>query len=57
MTRTSSLFLMSLFLTFNLADRANLYFKVGNFVDITFDSEETSIDPEDCRCRDLSTMC
>ena len=26
--------------TFNLADRANLYFKVGNFVDITFDSEE-----------------
>ena len=26
--------------TFNLADRANLYFKVGNFVDISFDSEE-----------------
>ena len=26
--------------TFNLADRANLYFKVGNFVDITFESEE-----------------
>ena len=25
---------------FNLADRANLYFKVGNFVDISFDSEE-----------------
>ena len=24
----------------NLADRANLYFKVGNFVDISFDSEE-----------------
>ena len=24
----------------NLADRANLHFKVGNFVDITFDSEE-----------------
>jgi len=29
--------------TFNLADRANLYFKVGNFVDITFDSEEKSL--------------
>ena len=26
---------------FNLADRANLYFKVGNFVDLSFDSEET----------------
>ena len=39
---------MSLFLTFNLADRANLYFKVGNFVDIPFDtSEESSIDSED----------
>ena len=25
---------------FNLADRANLYFKVGNFVDLSFDSEE-----------------
>ena len=25
---------------FNLADRANLFFKVGNFVDISFDSEE-----------------
>ena len=25
---------------FNLADRANLYIKVGNFVDISFDSEE-----------------
>jgi hypothetical protein len=25
---------------FNLADRANLYFKVGNFIDISFDSEE-----------------
>jgi len=24
----------------NLADRANLYFKVGNFLDISFDSEE-----------------
>ena len=34
--------MMSLtFLTFNLADRANLYFKVGNFVDLSFDSEET----------------
>ena len=29
--------------TFNLADRANLYFKVGNFVDISFDSEEKVI--------------
>ena len=26
---------------FNLADRANLYFKIGNFLDISFDSEET----------------
>ena len=25
---------------FNLADRANLYFKIGNFLDISFDSEE-----------------
>ena len=25
---------------FNLADRANLYFKIGNFLDICFDSEE-----------------
>jgi hypothetical protein len=28
---------------FNLADRANLYFKIGNFVDISFDSEEKNI--------------
>tara|TARA_R100000005_G_scaffold2024_1_gene1230 strand:+ start:432 stop:2531 length:2100 start_codon:yes stop_codon:yes gene_type:complete len=28
---------------FNLADRANLYFKVGNFVDISFTEEEVSI--------------
>ena len=27
----------------NLADRANLYFKVGNFVDISFESEEKSL--------------
>jgi len=27
----------------NLADRANLYFKVGNFVGITFDSEEKEL--------------
>lgn len=27
----------------NLADRANLYFKVGNFIDIQFDSEEQEI--------------
>ena len=27
--------------TFNLADRANLHFKVGNFVDISFDSKES----------------
>ena len=26
--------------TFNLADRANLYFKIGNFVDLTFSEEE-----------------
>ena len=26
---------------FNLADRANLYFKVGNFLDISFDPEES----------------
>ena len=25
---------------FNLSDRANLYFKIGNFLDISFDSEE-----------------
>ena len=29
--------------TFNLADRANLYFKVGNFVPLEFSSEEKSI--------------
>ena len=29
--------------TFNLADRANLYFKVGNFVDISFTEEEMAI--------------
>ena len=28
---------------FNLADRSNLYFKVGNFVDIQFSEEEMSI--------------
>ena len=28
---------------FNLADRANLYFKVGNFVDISFDTEEKDL--------------
>ena len=28
---------------FNLADRANLYFKIGNFVDIQFSDEEMSI--------------
>ena len=26
--------------TMNLADKANLYFKIGNFVDIDFTSEE-----------------
>ena len=29
--------------TFNLADRANLHFKVGNFVDISFTEEEMAI--------------
>ncbi len=29
--------------TFNLADRANLYFKVGNFLSLEFNSEEKSI--------------
>ena len=29
--------------TFNLADRANLYFKVGNFITIDFNSEEQEI--------------
>ena len=29
--------------TFNLADRANLYFKVGNFIDISFNPEEKEI--------------
>jgi hypothetical protein len=29
--------------TFNLADRANLYFKVGNFIDIKFTEEEKAI--------------
>ena len=28
---------------FNLADRANLYFKIGNFLDISFDSEEQAL--------------
>ena len=28
---------------FNLADRANLYFKIGNFVDIEFSEEEMEI--------------
>jgi len=28
---------------FNLADRANLYFKIGNFLDFTFTDEERSI--------------
>jgi hypothetical protein len=29
--------------TFNLADRANLYFKIGNFIDLNFNSEEQEI--------------
>jgi hypothetical protein len=29
--------------TFNLADRANLYFKVGNFINLDFNSEEKEI--------------
>jgi len=29
--------------TFNLADRANLYFKIGNFLNLKFDSEEQEI--------------
>ena len=29
--------------TFNLADRANLYFKIGNFLDISFSNEEMEI--------------
>ena len=29
--------------TFNLADRTNLYFKIGNFVNLKFDSEEQEI--------------
>ena len=29
--------------TFNLADRANLYFKIGNFVSLEFNSEEKDI--------------
>lgn len=29
--------------TYNLADRANLYFKVGNFMDLNFTSEEKNI--------------
>jgi hypothetical protein len=38
----------------NLADRANLYFKVGNFVDISFTEEETAIIRmiEDCETFD-----
>ena len=28
---------------FNLADRANLYFKVGNFLDLSFTAEESDI--------------
>ena len=40
MTKTFSLFTMGDVDDFNLADRANLYFKVGNFVDISFDSKE-----------------
>ena len=27
--------------TFNLADKANLYFKIGNFIDLEFDAEES----------------
>ena len=27
--------------TFNLADKANLHFKIGNFIDLEFDSEES----------------
>jgi hypothetical protein len=29
--------------TFNLADRANLYFKIGNFIDLSFNPEEKEI--------------
>jgi hypothetical protein len=29
--------------TFNLADRANLYFKIGNFLDLSFNPEEKEI--------------
>ena len=38
----------------NLADRANLYFKVGNFVDISFTEDETAIIRmiEDCETFD-----
>ena len=38
----------------NLADRANLYFKVGNFVDISFTEEEITITRmiEDCETFD-----
>ena len=28
---------------FNLADRANLYFKVGNFLDLSFTAQESEI--------------
>jgi len=28
---------------FNLADRANLYFKIGNFIDLTFSEEENAL--------------
>ena len=28
---------------FNLADKVNLYYKIGNFIDLTFDEEETEI--------------
>ena len=41
--KTSSLYLIAMLLTFNLADRANLYFKVGNFLDLSFTAEESEI--------------
>ena len=45
MTKISSLDLMRSIADLNLADRANLYFKIGNFVDISFtDDEQVIID-------------
>jgi hypothetical protein len=43
MRMISSLLLMKMFLTMNLADRANLYFKVGNFISLDFNVEEKEI--------------